>query len=55
MICFDKVSKRYATGQEALSGLTLNLDAGEMAFLTGHSGAGKSTVLKLVMLMERPS
>lgn len=55
MICFDKVSKRYATGQEALSGLTLNLDAGEMAFLTGHSGAGKSTVLKLVMLMERPT
>ncbi|MFT6421205.1 MAG: cell division transport system ATP-binding protein, partial [Porticoccus sp.] len=50
-----KVSKRYATGQEALSGLTLNLDAGEMAFLTGHSGAGKSTVLKLVMLMERPT
>jgi cell division transport system ATP-binding protein len=55
MICFDKVSKRYATGQEALSSLTLNLDAGEMAFLTGHSGAGKSTVLKLIMLMERPS
>ncbi|WP_438951864.1 cell division ATP-binding protein FtsE [Porticoccus sp.] len=55
MISFDKVSKRYATGQEALSGLTLNLDAGEMAFLTGHSGAGKSTVLKLVMLMERPT
>ena len=55
MICFDKVSKRYAKGQEALSGLTLNLDAGEMAFLTGHSGAGKSTVLKLVMLMERPT
>jgi len=55
MICFDKVSKRYATGQEALSGLTLNLDAGEIAFLTGHSGAGKSTVLKLVMLMERPT
>ena len=55
MIRFDNVSKRYATGQEALSGLSLHLDAGEMAFLTGHSGAGKSTLLKLIMLMERPT
>ncbi|WP_461483028.1 cell division ATP-binding protein FtsE [Porticoccus sp.] len=55
MIHFDKVSKRYPTGQEALSGLSLHMDAGEMAFLTGHSGAGKSTLLKLIMLMERPT
>ncbi|WP_461482384.1 cell division ATP-binding protein FtsE [Porticoccus sp.] len=55
MIRFDNVSKRYATGQEALSGLSLHLGAGEMAFLTGHSGAGKSTLLKLIMLMERPT
>ncbi|MEH6466620.1 MAG: ATP-binding cassette domain-containing protein, partial [Porticoccus sp.] len=49
MIQFDKVSKRYSTGQEALSGLSLELAAGEMTFLTGHSGAGKSTLLKLIM------
>jgi cell division transport system ATP-binding protein len=55
MIQFDKVSKRYSTGQEALSGLSLELSAGEMTFLTGHSGAGKSTLLKLIMLMERPT
>ena len=55
MIRFDNVSKRYPTGQEALSGLSLELAAGEMAFLTGHSGAGKSTLLKLIMLMERPT
>ncbi|MBQ0712846.1 MAG: cell division ATP-binding protein FtsE [Porticoccus sp.] len=55
MIQFDKVSKRYSTGQEALSGLSLELGAGEMTFLTGHSGAGKSTLLKLIMLMERPT
>lgn len=55
MIQFDKVSKRYPTGHEALSGLSLELDAGEMAFLIGHSGAGKSTLLKLIMLMERPT
>ena len=55
MIKFDRVSKRYATGQEALSGASFELAAGEMSFLTGHSGAGKSTLLKLIMLMERPS
>ena len=55
MIHFDNVSKRYPGGYEALSGVNLHLDAGELAFLTGHSGAGKSTVLKLLMLLERPT
>jgi cell division transport system ATP-binding protein len=55
MILFQNVSKRYATGQEALSQIDLELDAGEMIFLTGHSGAGKSTLLKLTALIERPS
>lgn len=55
MIKFEKVSKRYATGQEAISHLSLELDTAEMAFLIGHSGAGKSTLLKLIMLMERPT
>src|SRR5690606_31031549 len=52
---FDDVSKRYASGQEALSHVSFQLDDGELAFLTGHSGAGKSTLLKLIMLMELPS
>ncbi len=55
MILFQNVSKRYSTGQEALSQINLELDAGEMIFLTGHSGAGKSTLLKLTALIERPS
>jgi cell division transport system ATP-binding protein len=55
MIRFDNVSKRYEEGFEALRGINLTIAAGEMAFLTGHSGAGKSTVLKLIMLMERSS
>lgn len=55
IIQFDKVYKRYATGQEALKDVSFHLEKGEMAFLTGHSGAGKSTILKLVSLMERPS
>jgi cell division transport system ATP-binding protein len=55
MITFDKVSKRYANGREALSNLSFNINNGEMVFLTGRSGAGKSSVLKLIALLERPT
>jgi len=55
MIHFDHVWKRYPNGREALCDLTLQIERGEMAFLTGHSGAGKSTLLKLIALIERPS
>ncbi len=55
MIHLDHVSKRYPGGRDALSGLSLNIDTGEMAFLTGHSGAGKSTLLRLIALIERPT
>ena len=55
MIAFHRVFKRYPNGREALAELTFELAAGEMAFITGHSGAGKSTVLKLIALLERPT
>lgn len=55
MIQFERVSKRYAGGFEALNDVSFKLARSEMAFLTGHSGAGKSTLLKLIMLMERPN
>ena len=55
MIRFQSVFKRYANGREALSNVTLDVAAGEMVFLTGHSGAGKSTFLKLLALIERPT
>lgn len=55
MVRFDRVSKRYPGGKEALSGISFELERGEFAFLTGHSGAGKSTLLKLMMQMEHPS
>jgi cell division transport system ATP-binding protein len=54
-IRFDGVDKRYASGREALAGVSFELAAGEFAFLTGRSGAGKSTVLKLLGLLERPT
>jgi cell division transport system ATP-binding protein len=54
-IAFERVSKRYPNGREALSDLSLRIDTGEMLFLTGRSGAGKSSVLKLIALLERPT
>ena len=55
MIRFERVSKRYPNGREALSDLSFEVADGQMLFLTGRSGAGKSTVLKLIALLERPS
>jgi cell division transport system ATP-binding protein len=55
VIVFDRVSKRYPNGREALTNVTFRIASGEMVFLTGRSGAGKSTVLKLIALLERPS
>jgi cell division transport system ATP-binding protein len=55
MIRFDHVFKRYPNGREALSDLCLEIDSGEVVFLTGHSGAGKSSLLKLIALIERPT
>jgi cell division transport system ATP-binding protein len=55
MIRFDHVYKRYPNGREALTNVTFEVARGEMAFLTGHSGAGKSTVLRLVSLIDRAS
>jgi cell division transport system ATP-binding protein len=55
MIRFDHVFKRYPNGREALSDLSLEIGDGEIAFLTGHSGAGKSSLLKLIALIERPT
>jgi cell division transport system ATP-binding protein len=55
MIVFERVSKRYPNGREALTNISFEIGSGEMVFLTGRSGAGKSTVLKLVALLERPT
>ena len=55
MIRFDQVFKRYPNGREALAGVTFNIESGALTFLTGHSGAGKSSILKLIALIERPT
>jgi cell division transport system ATP-binding protein len=55
MITFDRVSKRYEEGHDALREVSVDIDSDELVFLTGHSGAGKSTLLRLIMLMDRPT
>jgi cell division transport system ATP-binding protein len=57
VIRFDGVYKRYETSREAwvLENIDLHVEVGEMVFILGASGAGKSTFLKMVTLEERPS
>jgi len=55
MIDFEHVAKRYGGRFEALAHLNFRVDRGEMVFLTGHSGAGKSSLLRLIIRLEKPS
>ncbi len=55
MIKLTNVFKTYAKGGLALKDVSFHIAKGEFTFLTGHSGAGKSTVLKLVYADEQPS
>jgi cell division transport system ATP-binding protein len=55
MIRFERVTKRYAGGHEALSDVSLEIRHGELLVLAGHSGAGKSTLIKLIAGLEKPS
>jgi osmoprotectant transport system ATP-binding protein len=48
VVAFDGVGFTYPRGTPLVSGLTLGVDAGEVLVLVGRSGAGKSTILKLV-------
>jgi cell division transport system ATP-binding protein len=55
MIRLQNVRKEYARTGAALEDITFELRKGEFCFLTGHSGAGKSTILKLIHMGERPT
>ena len=55
MIRFESVSKTYQGGFQALKNVSFAIAKGEMIFIAGHSGAGKSTVLKLISGITRPS
>lgn len=55
MIRFEKVGLRYGTGPEILRDVTFHLLPGSFHFLTGPSGAGKTSLLRLLFMSLRPS
>jgi len=55
LIQFDNVSLEYSAGRFALREVSFRLPAGAFCFLTGHSGAGKSSLLKLIARLEKPT
>ena len=52
---FDSVGLRYGIGAEVLRDLDFRLGRGNFYFLTGPSGAGKTSLLKLLYLAQRPT
>ncbi len=55
IVQFDNVGLRYGTAAETLSDISFSLAGGAFHFLTGPSGAGKTSLLKLLYLAQRPS
>ena len=55
MIEFNNVKKSYVAGNEALRGISLQVEDGEFAFLVGPSGSGKSTIIKLITGELKPT
>ena len=55
MVELIKVSKTYHPNIQALSDVSISIRSGEMVFVTGRSGAGKTTFLKLLCKMELPT
>jgi len=55
VIHFDSVTKEYPRRGAALRDVDFRIRKGEFAFLTGHSGSGKSTTLRLLHFADRPT
>ncbi len=55
MIHFDKVTKVYPDNSKALEEVTFMIEPKEFVSIVGHSGAGKTTLIKMILGEERPS
>ena len=55
MLVFNSVSKTYPGGITSLKEVTTTINPGEFVFLVGPSGAGKTTLIRLLIQEERPS
>ncbi|QNM84062.1 cell division ATP-binding protein FtsE [Sphingomonas sabuli] len=55
IVQFESVGLRYGTGAEVLRDMDFSLSKGHFYFLTGASGAGKTSLLKLLYLAQRPT
>lgn len=55
MIYFDKVSKVYADKSVALDEVSFSIEPNEFVTIVGHSGAGKTTLMKMLIAEDRPS
>lgn len=55
MIKLDSVSKEYPRSGMVLKEVSFHIRKGELVFLTGHSGSGKSTILRLVQMADTPT
>ena len=55
MVRFENVGLRYGTGPEVLRDISFTIEAGSFRFLTGPSGAGKTSLLRLLFLALKPT
>ncbi len=55
MLYFENVKKEYPGGFVVLDEVNLTIDKGELVSIVGHSGAGKTTLIKMILAEEKPS
>lgn len=55
MIFFDKVTKKYSGDSIALDDVTLSIESNEFVSIVGHSGAGKTTLVKMLLAEDKPT